>query len=450
MAGTGAADNGSFEVSGNKLKAKTSFDYEAKSSYSIRLKATDSGGAGFEKQFTIAVNNRNDPPLTQPDSYTGAVGNTTATLGNSVSGPSVALGGMSGNVPSANDSDPDAGDSFSVVAETVATSAGGSVTIDADGSFTYTPGVGDKNQSDSFTYKVSDGEASATGTVTIGIDNVLVWYVNGAAGSEGDGRAATPYKTLAGVNGAGGAGDVDGSGDYVFLYGSATYTGGMPLEASQKLVGSPQGLDVTGHTGLVAATGTNPVISNSGGDAIALANGAEVLRVDAKSSSGAGIRGTSVTTATVGANTTISGNSGSAVAISGAAGGDVSIGSTIENQTGSVVSVSGRSSGTVTLSGAVTSSNGGVVASSNSGGHVSFTGALHLTRSGGGRPSAPPAAAASRRPAATTSSAPAPAPRCGSPAPRSTAAASTSRPSAPAAPPAASCSKGPARPPAWS
>ena len=112
----------------------------------------------FEKEFTIAVNDVNDPPTTLPDSYTGAVGNTDGTIGNLDPAPSVALGGMSGNVPSANDSDEDASDSISVVAETVPTTGGGSVTIDADGTFTYSPGVGDKNQSDSFTYKVTDGE----------------------------------------------------------------------------------------------------------------------------------------------------------------------------------------------------------------------------------------------------------------------------------------------------
>jgi len=32
------------------------FDYETKSSYSIRVRTTDSGGLYFEKQFTITIN----------------------------------------------------------------------------------------------------------------------------------------------------------------------------------------------------------------------------------------------------------------------------------------------------------------------------------------------------------------------------------------------------------
>jgi VCBS repeat-containing protein len=383
VAGEGSTDNGSFEISGNKLKAKESFNFEAKSSYAIRVRTTDSGGKTFEKKLTITIIDVNDPPKTVADSYTGAVGNTTAVLGNVVSEPNVSLSGMSGNVPSANDTDEDAGDTLSVVPETVSTTGGGSVTIDSDGTFTYKPGVGDKNQTDSFNYKVTDGEATTTGTVSVGIENTLVWYVNGSASSEGDGRSATPYKTLGGINGAGGAGDADGSADYLFLYGSNTYSGGLPLETSQKLVGSPEGLSVPNHPNLVAASGTNPVVTNASGDAIALANGSEVLRVNATGASGVGIRGTSVTTATVGPNTTVSGNSGGAVALSGAAGGEISIGSTIENETGSVVSVSNRSSGTVTLSGSITSANGGVSATSNTGAHVAYTGALNLTRSSG-------------------------------------------------------------------
>jgi VCBS repeat-containing protein len=374
VSGEGSADNGSFEISGNKLKAKASFNFEADSSYSIRVRTTDAGGKTFEKQLTITIIDVNDPPTTVNDSYSGAVGNTTAVLGNVVSEPNVTLSGMSGNVPSANDSDEDAGDTISVVAETVSTTGGGSATIDADGTFTYKPGVGDKNQTDSFTYKVTDGEATT---------NTLVWYVNGSAASEGDGRSATPYKVLSGINGAGGAGDADGSADYVFLYGANTYAGGLPLEASQKLIGSPHGLSVPNHPNLVAASGTNPVVTNAGGDAIALASGSEVQRVNATNASGVGIRGTAVTTATVGSNTTISGNSGGGVALSGAAGGEISIGSTIENQNGSVVSVANRNSGTVTLSGNITSANGGVSATSNTGANIAYTGTLNLTRSSG-------------------------------------------------------------------
>lgn len=64
VAGAGASDNSSFVIEGNALKtaAGVSLDYENKSSYSIRVKATDSGGLQFEKQLSVSVTNVNEVP----------------------------------------------------------------------------------------------------------------------------------------------------------------------------------------------------------------------------------------------------------------------------------------------------------------------------------------------------------------------------------------------------
>jgi len=65
--------------------------------------------------------------------------------------------------------------SLVVTAGTFSTSAGGSVTIVADGSFTYTPEVGDQNLNDTFSYTVTDGDGLAsTGLVTI-VLGARVW-----------------------------------------------------------------------------------------------------------------------------------------------------------------------------------------------------------------------------------------------------------------------------------
>lgn len=99
-------------------------------------------------------------------------------------------------------------------------------------------GDSDKNQSDTFTYKVTDGQATSSGTVTVGIADKLVWYVDNSKATNSDGRSTSPFNSLTGINGAGGSGDSDGTGDILFLYqGSANYTGGLPLEASQQLIG---------------------------------------------------------------------------------------------------------------------------------------------------------------------------------------------------------------------
>ena len=45
VAGTGDSDNASFSIVGNELRTAASFDFEAKSSYSIRVRTTDAGRA---------------------------------------------------------------------------------------------------------------------------------------------------------------------------------------------------------------------------------------------------------------------------------------------------------------------------------------------------------------------------------------------------------------------
>ncbi|MEI7769108.1 MAG: Ig-like domain-containing protein [Chloroflexales bacterium] len=62
VAGTGDGDNGSFQIVGGTLQTTAMFDFETKSSYSIRVRSTDSGGLSTEKQFAITINNLNDPP----------------------------------------------------------------------------------------------------------------------------------------------------------------------------------------------------------------------------------------------------------------------------------------------------------------------------------------------------------------------------------------------------
>ncbi|MFN6103858.1 MAG: cadherin domain-containing protein, partial [Planctomycetaceae bacterium] len=60
VSGTGSTDNASFTIDGSTLKTAASFDFETKSSYSIRVRTTDQGGLSYEKQFTIRVLNVNE------------------------------------------------------------------------------------------------------------------------------------------------------------------------------------------------------------------------------------------------------------------------------------------------------------------------------------------------------------------------------------------------------
>ena len=53
--GQGDTDNGSFAISGNSLTTTTSFDFESKSSYSIRVKATDENGGTYVRELAIEI-----------------------------------------------------------------------------------------------------------------------------------------------------------------------------------------------------------------------------------------------------------------------------------------------------------------------------------------------------------------------------------------------------------
>ncbi len=78
VSGTGSTDNAHFNVSGTTLRTSSSFNFEAKSSYAIRLRATDTGGLLYEEAVTITVTDVNDPPtLSAPVNQSIAV-NTTA------------------------------------------------------------------------------------------------------------------------------------------------------------------------------------------------------------------------------------------------------------------------------------------------------------------------------------------------------------------------------------
>jgi large repetitive protein len=138
---------------------------------------------------TITVNPVNDVPVAGNDSY---VVNEDGTL--SINGPGVL----------ANDSDVD-GDALSAVL--VNGPAHGALTLNADGSFTYTP-QGNYNGPDSFTYKASDGSLqSGTATVTITVN-----AVNDAPVAAGDSYALDEDTTLT-VNASGvlsNDSDVDG------------------------------------------------------------------------------------------------------------------------------------------------------------------------------------------------------------------------------------------------
>jgi hypothetical protein len=54
-------DASSFTIAGSSLKSSLSFNYELKNSYSFTIKSTDQGGLFISKNFTVTVNNVDEP-----------------------------------------------------------------------------------------------------------------------------------------------------------------------------------------------------------------------------------------------------------------------------------------------------------------------------------------------------------------------------------------------------
>jgi hypothetical protein len=387
VTGTGDTDNAAFNINGSDLRITNSPNFEAKSSYSIRVRTDDGHGGTFEKVFTITVNDLNEAPTAGTDTY-DAIGNTQLRI-NTPTGPATSVAfTTSGTSPLANDTDPDTNPAFNSLQITAVgtCSKGGTLNLNtADhtaGKLTYLPPQGIESASasdtDDCSYTLSDGTNSVSGTIKVKITD-MVWYVDNTAAAGGDGRSTAVFNSLAPLTTGGSADGLDNANDYIFVFqGNGTYTGGLALETGQRLFGQPNGLTV-GATTLIAGSGSNPTLTNGGGAGITLANGVDVERVNVANTSGAGIAGTGVTSATIGGNTSITNTGGNGFDLSGAAGGTVNVGASISNTGGKQVSIQNRTSGTVTLTGAVTGTGTGVALSSNTGAAIAFSAQLTLS-----------------------------------------------------------------------
>ncbi len=112
--------------------------------------AVSDGTATVERTMTVTVTPVNDAPVASSGSF--ATAEDTA---------------FSGNLPAATDVD---GDALTYAAGSTAP-AHGTVVVNSDGSFTYTP-TANFNGSDSFTYAVSDGTATVERTMTVTVTPV--------------------------------------------------------------------------------------------------------------------------------------------------------------------------------------------------------------------------------------------------------------------------------------
>ncbi len=151
-AGTFATAHGSVTVAGDG-----SFVYTPNAGYfgadSFNWAVQDGQGGSATGSVAISLN---APPVAQEDDFTG-------TRNAAISGNVLADNGHGA------DSDVDGG-MLSVTAAVIATAAGGTVNLSADGTFTYTPAA-NYTGADSFTYNLLDGQGgNAAGSVNLTIN----------------------------------------------------------------------------------------------------------------------------------------------------------------------------------------------------------------------------------------------------------------------------------------
>lgn len=196
--------------------------------------------------FTIEIETAALPPSTTNDSFT-VTGNLAidVPVGSSVLNNDTLNGatitGFGASVGTAGATSP---------GNTGESAQGGSVTLAADGSFSYDPPAG-VTGSDSFAYTVTNAAGLAVGTVSFTISN-RVWFVDASAASGGNGKPGSPFQALTNVTST-------ASGDVIYAFRSASPYAAKTLSSGQRLLGQGVTVDST-HLGFSLA----PFTRNAG------------------------------------------------------------------------------------------------------------------------------------------------------------------------------------------
>lgn len=231
----------------------------------VATQVTDLVGTAMTANYVFTFN---VPPVAQADTYPETV------IGNVSVNSSV----ISFSVTS-NDS---CTTGCSITAFDATSANGGTVSMTTSGAgigqFTYDPPAGYTGPNDTFTYTLGSAGGSATATVTVPISGVI-WFINSAAGTNGNGRLSSPFNTLAAfqlVNDGAACLAANNprchpaANGNVFLYESGTdYIGPVTLLNGQKLIGQDATASLATITGLTPGTSSAPLPAmNSGNPAI--------------------------------------------------------------------------------------------------------------------------------------------------------------------------------------
>ena len=281
--------------------------------------------------FTITVTPVNDAPvLTNATITYSTVGNTQLHVQGATRPGLASVSDASGALLKAVVTDIDGPAVPAVVAQTNADTGEGTLTINADGSFTYVPDAGFTG-TDTFTVQVTDTVTPVTLTVQINVGE-LVWYVDNQTGPNnavgGDGRSTDAWETLAAAEAA----STPNSTIFVFngLTATTPLSGSIALKNGQKLLGEGVGLTIAGFPTLVPS-GTRPRISSAGDAVTVVANtangdrtGVEIRGLNLASTGGNAIDVSSLNAQNLGieiSENTISGSALTGIIIAGGSTG---------------------------------------------------------------------------------------------------------------------------------
>ncbi|MDX1930802.1 MAG: cadherin domain-containing protein, partial [Pirellulaceae bacterium] len=158
-----------------------SLDFESTSAHSITVRATSADGSFITANFVVAINNVNERPVAFTEQFT-----TSSSTPLNISGP-----GLLGN-----DTDPESNGLSAVLVSGPAT---GTLTLLADGSFSYTPLV-------SFAGDVTFQYMASDGSLTSIVQTVTITVTLPAAPAEGTGGSGSSGSTTDGSGSSSGSG----------------------------------------------------------------------------------------------------------------------------------------------------------------------------------------------------------------------------------------------------
>jgi hypothetical protein len=205
----------------------------------------------------------------------------------------------------------DSSDAPIVYALTVAPVNGVMTVFNPNGTFLYTPNVGD-TAADSFTYTGTSNGITVMKTASISMTGMVRYVDNATLAVTNDGRSNTPFKTMTAIAVA-----TSTPGDFIYVSkGLGPTTGSYTMLTGQKLIGAGATLNVGSGVLVVPGNAANtPTLSGT----LTLANSAVVNGIDMSTGTSDAIDGTSVSGINVTARN-VATTTGTAINISTATG----------------------------------------------------------------------------------------------------------------------------------